>query len=219
MKLPTFTAEGVTVHHEDCMEFMRTLPDAAFDLAIVDPPYGIGISKNPVRQSHDPKSWDNAIPKNEYFVEVRRVSRHQIIWGGNYFPLPPSQGFVVWDKVQPENFSLAMCEYAWSSFQSPAKIFRRSVLAEKNKIHPTQKPVELYAWLLSTFAERGNRILDTHLGSGSIAIACREFGCSLTATEIDADYFTTETARIANAFQQPLLFAGTTAERQEVLAL
>jgi site-specific DNA-methyltransferase (adenine-specific) len=181
---------------EDCMALMARYPDKHFDLAIVDPPYGIGIAANPVRQAHDRKQWDNAIPSIEYFAELRRVSRHQIIWGGNYFPLPPSQGFIIWDKRQPEDFSLAMCEYAWTSLQAPAKIFRRSVLLEKNKIHPTQKPVALYRWLLANYAKPGQRILDTHLGSGSHAIAAHYFGTHLTACEIDADYFASATARI-----------------------
>ena len=120
----------------DCMELMAKYPDGYFELAIVDPPYGIGISKNPVRKKHKKKSWDNNIPEDRYFKELFRVNKNQIIFGGNYFELPPSQGFIVWDKVQPENFSLAMCEYAWSSIQRPAKIWRKSVLSEQNKIHP-----------------------------------------------------------------------------------
>ena len=187
---------------EDCMALMRRYPDKHFDLAIVDPPYGIGIAANPVRQLHDRKEWDAAIPSPEYFAELRRVSREQIIWGGNYFPLPPSQGFIIWDKGQPEDFSLAMCEYAWTSLQSPAKMFRRSVLAEKNKIHPTQKPVELYRWLLDRYAKPGQRILDTHLGSGSHAIAAHYAGVHLTACEIDPDYFKAAQERIARETAQ-----------------
>lgn len=113
-----------------------------------------------------------------------RVSKHQIIWGGNYFPLPETQGFVIWDKCQPENFSLAMVEFAWSSIQSPAKMFRYSVQNEKSKIHPTQKPVRLYQWLLSKYAKPGDTILDTHHGSGSNAIACLDMGFNITAYEI-----------------------------------
>lgn len=191
----------------DCMELMKEFPDRHFDLAIVDPPYGIGIAANPVRQLHERKQWDSAIPSSEYFVELRRVSREQIIWGGNYFPLPPSQGFIIWDKQQPEDFSLAMCEFAWMSFQSPAKMWSRSVLAEKNKIHPTQKPVDLYSWLLRRYAEPGQRILDTHLGSGSHAIAAHYFGAHLTASEIDADYYAAALERIARETAQTTLFA------------
>ena len=160
----------------DCMEYMATVPDKYFDLACVDPPYGIGISSNPVRQIHDKKKWDDTTPNDEYFDELKRISKHQIIWGGNYFNLPPSQGFLIWDKKQPHDFSLAMCEFAWSSIQSPAKMFRFSVLAEKGKIHPTQKPVALYEWLLTNYAKKGQKVFDSHLGSGSSAIAAHYFG-------------------------------------------
>jgi DNA modification methylase len=190
----------------DCMDLMRDTPDGFFDLAIVDPPYGIGIAANPVRQAHAKKEWDAAIPPSHYFDELFRVSRNQIVWGGNYFHLPPSQGFLIWDKVQPEDFSLAMCEKAWSSFEKPAKMFRRSVLADRDKIHPTQKPVELYAWTLKLNAKPGQRILDTHLGSGSIAVACHYFGAHLTATEIDPDYFAAAVERIQRETQQIELF-------------
>ena len=173
----------------DCMELMAKYPDGYFELAIVDPPYGIGISKNPVRKKHKKKSWDNNIPEDRYFKELFRVSKNQIIFGGNYFELPPSQGFIVWDKVQPENFSLAMCEYAWSSIQRPAKIWRKSVLSEQNKIHPTQKPVALYKWLLDNYAKKGDKILDTHLGSGSRRIACYDFKFDFVGCELDKDYF------------------------------
>jgi site-specific DNA-methyltransferase (adenine-specific) len=122
MKIKTATLLNV-----DCMEFMASLPDKAFDLAIVDPPYGIGIASNPVRQMHTKKQWDNATPSEDYFKELKRVSEHQIIWGGNYFIdyLGNTQGFLIWDKVQPHDFSLAMCEMAWTSIQKPAKIWRR----------------------------------------------------------------------------------------------
>jgi site-specific DNA-methyltransferase (adenine-specific) len=181
----------VTLLHADCMEYMKTLPDKAFDLAIVDPPYGIGIAANPVRQAHDRKEWDAAIPQGNYFLELMRVSKNQIIWGGNYFLdyLSASQGFVIWNKLQPEDFSLAMVEMAWSSIQSPAKMFTRSVLQEKGKIHPTQKPVKLYEWLLKNYAKPGDRILDTHLGSGSSAIAAHYGGFDFVGTELDADYY------------------------------
>ena len=115
----------------DCMEYMRTLPEKAFDLAVVDPPYGIGISENPVRQAHKVKKWDNKTPNSDYFKELFRVSKNQIIWGGNYFELPPHKNFLIWDKGQPENFSLSMCEMAWTSFDEPAKMFRWNVLLEK----------------------------------------------------------------------------------------
>jgi site-specific DNA-methyltransferase (adenine-specific) len=197
------------LHHMDCMEYMAGLPDKAFDLAIVDPPYGIGISSNPVRQHHTKKTWDAAIPKSDYFAELRRVSFNQIIWGGNYFLdfLGATQGFLIWDKVQPHDFSLAMCEMAWSSIQSPAKLWRRSVLAEQSKIHPTQKPVKLYEWILTNYAKQGQRILDTHLGSGSSAIAANNLGFDFVGMELDADYFAAACKRVEQASKQERLFA------------
>jgi len=153
------------VTNEDCMELMSRYPDKYFELAIVDPPYGIGISKNPFRQKHSKKTWDDAIPKENYFNELFRVTKNQIIWGGNYFDLQPTQCFIIWDKIQPENFSSAMCEMAWTNFEKPAKIIRKRVVnSEANKIHPTQKPVKLYEWLLMRYAKPGDTILDTHLG-------------------------------------------------------
>lgn len=202
----------------DCMELIREYTDGHFDLAIVDPPYGIsaprfntgegfsggkyrrrlsGSGSLPGRALHRMKAdWDMHPPGIEYFDELMRVSKSQIIWGGNYFPLPPTRCVVCWDKMQPlENFS--QWEMAWTSFDSPAAIFRCSNAGSYNrKIHPTQKPIKLYLWLLSKFAKPGQRILDTHLGSGSIAIACSEFGAHLTACEIDQDYFDAACARI-----------------------
>lgn len=190
----------------NCMDYMSIVPDKYFELAIVDPPYGIGISSNPVRQMHDKKEWDSAIPNDEYFKELFRISKNQIIWGGNYFPLPPSQGFLIWDKKQPEDFSLAMCEFAWSSIQSPAKIWRYSVLTERDKIHPTQKPVDLYGWILNKYGKPGDKIFDSHLGSGSIAIACHKYKFELTATEIDRDYYNAACKRYLNHIAQTSLF-------------
>ena len=184
------------ITNECNLELMKRYEDDHFDLAIVDPPYGIGISKNPVRQKHKKKQWDNNIPSKEYFSELFRVSKNQIIWGGNYFDLPETQGFFIWDKKQPHDFSLAMCEYAWSSFQKPAKLWTLSVQKERFKIHPTQKPVELYEWLLMNNAKQGDKILDTHLGSGSIAIACHNLGFDLTACELDKEYFKASQKRL-----------------------
>ena len=198
----------IELHNVDCLPFMKQCEDEQFDLAIVDPPYGIGISSNPVRQQHEKKSWDNAIPSKEYFDELKRVSKHQIVWGGNYFLqyLDNTQCFLIWDKKQPFDFSLAMCEMAWTSFSKPAKIFPQSVLKERNKIHPTQKPIELYKWLLTHYAEKGQKILDTHLGGGSIAIACDELGFDLTACEIDKDYFDKANKRLKPYRNQQALF-------------
>jgi len=192
----------------DCLEVMPFFPDNYFNLAIVDPPYGIGISKNPFRQKHKIKKWDSEPPGPAYFEELFRISKNQIIFGGNYFDLPATQGFIIWDKKQPEDFSSAMCEFIWTSFQRPAKIYRRHVVnSETPKIHPTEKPVQIYRWLLSKFAEPGDRVLDTHCGSGSIAVACHYFGVDLFAIEKDPDYlngaierFDRETRQIALAF-------------------
>ena len=200
--------DKIKIYNEDCLEAMKLIPDNAYDLAIVDPPYGIGISSNPVRQQHIKKDWDSSIPNEEYFTELKRVSREQIIWGGNYFLdyLKSSQCFIIWDKKQPFDFSLAMCEMAWSSFSKPAKMFRYSVLSERGKIHPTQKPVKLYEWLLDNYAKEGDKILDTHLGSGSNAIACHNRGFDLTAYEIDKDYFEATSKRIKDHIAQLTLF-------------
>ena len=188
----------ITITREDNMELMARYPDNYFDLAIVDPPYGI---LNKTKRGGDYKfnmeeysQWD-VKPNNKYFEELFRVSKNQIIWGGNYFGQlwgrsEYNKGFIIWDKNQPEtlnNFSMA--EMAWSSLDKPSKIFRYSVRKNRNKIHPTQKPVELYDWLIKMYAKQGDKILDTHLGSGTIAIACYNAGLSLTACEISETYY------------------------------
>ena len=200
--------ELTKAYNIDCMEYMATLPDKAFQLAIVDPPYGIGISSNPVRQKHNKKNWDDEIPRKEYFDELFRVSSNQIVWGGNYFIsyLHNTQNFIIWDKKQPFNFSLAMCELAWCSKQMPAKIFRYSVLKEQGKIHPTQKPVALYEWLLMNYAKEGDRILDTHLGSGSSRIAAHKLGFEFVGCELDKDYFEAQEKRFRIETMQQSLF-------------
>jgi site-specific DNA-methyltransferase (adenine-specific) len=196
----------IQITNEDNMLLMARFPDNYFDLAIVDPPYGIGISSNPVRQKHKKKDWDSEIPNNDYFTELFRVSKNQIIWGGNYFDLPPTQGFFIWDKKQPHDFSLAMTEYAWSSIQKPAKMWSLSVKKEQNKIHPTQKPIQLYEWLLKNNAKENEKILDTHLGSGSIAIACHNLKFDLTACELDKDYFDASLKRLHSHQSQLQMF-------------
>lgn len=204
--------DNIEITNENNLDLMKRYSDKYFDLAIVDPPYGIGINKNPVRQMHKKKDWDNEIPSKQYFDELFRVSKNQIIWGGNYFDLPPSQGFYIWDKKQPENFSLAMCEYAWSSIQKPAKIWSLSVMKEQNKIHPTQKPIELYEWLIMRNAEKGYKILDTHLGSGSIAIAIdiinkrEKFNLQFIGCELDTDYYNKAIERIKSKTITQYLF-------------
>jgi len=194
----------------DNMDYMATVPDGYFELAIVDPPYGIGISDNPVRQQHEKKEWDKGIPTKEYFDELKRISKNQIIWGGNYFLdyLGKTQNVIVWDKKQPENFSLAMVELAWCSIQSPAKMFRYSVLTERGKIHPTQKPVALYKWLLKNYAKPGYKIFDSHVGSGSSRIACYDMGFDFIGCELDADYWDAQEKRYKDYTSQIDLFGG-----------
>jgi len=196
----------INLYNKDCLEDMLQFKENSFDLAIVDPPYGIGISNNPVRQKHKKKQWDNNIPSNDYFKHLFRISKNQIIWGGNYFDLPPTQGYFIWDKKQPHDFSLAMCEYAWSSIQKPAKMWSLSVLKERGKIHPTQKPVQLYEWLLMNNAKEGDKILDTHLGSGSIALACHNLGYDLEGYELDKDYYEAAKKRIKEHQSQLRIF-------------
>ena len=199
---------------EDNMALMARYPDNHFDLAIVDPPYGMpkdsthgrGKLKNRMLNNGSVENWDIK-PNPEYFVELERVSKNQIIWGGNYFDLKGSRGFVIWDKEQPfENFSAA--EYAWMSFQTVSKIFRLPATRTKDevKIHPTQKPILLYKWLLDKYAKQGDKILDTHLGSGSIAIACHDYRFELTACELDEEYFEKAKQRIINHVAQQSLF-------------
>ena len=217
------------VTNEDCMEGMARYPDKYFDLAIVDPPYGIGQPKQGNLKGYNGRKsleerlqknrlntgagklknrklntsnceWDNEIPSYEYFAELKRVSKNQIIWGGNYFPLPPSRCIICWDKVQPwENFS--QIELAWTSFDSPAQIYKYDNRTG-NKIHPTQKPVALYKWLLSKYAKQGDKILDTHLGSGSSRIAAYEMGFDFTGFELDKDYYEAQEKRYRNHIAQ-----------------
>ena len=194
-------------YNRDCLDAMREFPDKFFQLCICDPPYGIGISSNPVRQAHEKKRWDDNIPSMEYFDELFRVSENQIIWGGNYFALPATQNLIVWDKLQPQNFSLAMCEFAWCSIQRPAKMFRYSVLTERDKIHTTQKPIALYLWLLQNYAKRGDKILDTHVGSASSLIACHRMGFEYWGYELDESYFKSATERLEREKAMQPLFA------------
>ena len=190
----------------DCMEYMATVPDNYFDLAIVDPPYGIGdkfkggktgkMNFNEIVN----KDWDK-VPSDEYFNELQRVSKNQIIWGGNYFNLPPTRCFIVWDKMISEDFSLAMAELAWTSFDKLAKIYKLQV-PKNGKIHPTQKPIKLYEWLLTNYAKKGQKVFDSHLGSGSSAIAAHYFGVDFVGCELDKDYFEAAKARFDVATKQ-----------------
>jgi len=179
--------------NEDCMIGMARYPDKHFDLAIVDPPYGIDINSSG-RLGHyggKGKTWDSCIPNGEYFKELQRVSKNQIIWGGNYFQLPPTRCFLIWDKQQPEGVSFASCEFAWTSYDLSAKTFYKRPQGQDdgNRIHPTQKPVALYKWLLTNYAKPGDKILDTHVGSASSLIACYDLGFDAVGFELDEDYY------------------------------
>ena len=191
----------------DCMDGMAQFPDKYFDLAIVDPPYGININCNiglrkGQRKKHMQKNWDSAPPNERYFRELFRVSQNQIIWGGNYFKLPPSRAFVVWDKAESMyGRSFAECEYAWSSLDDSARIFKRSP-NDPTRIHPTQKPIALYNWLLHKYAKPGDKILDTHVGSASSLIACYQMGFDFVGFEIDPDYYQAATKRLERARAQ-----------------
>jgi len=178
-----------TVYNMDCMEGMAQIPDKYFELAIVDPPYGIGINHNMGRRKGDKPSdyakvtWDNTAPAADYFNELYRISKNQIVWGANYFQMPPTKCFIVWRKPQiSEGVSFSMCEYAWTNFDSTSKEWI-GISAESDRIHPTQKPVALYKWLLKNYAKPGDKILDTHMGSGSSIIACHDMGFDYMAFE------------------------------------
>ena len=190
------------IYNMDCLDGMRQMEDKSIDLVITDPPYGIGIANNPIRQMHEKKDWDSEIPSNDYFKEIFRFSKNQIIWGGNFFDLPPSQGFLIWDKEQPEDFTTSMCEYAWSSIQSPAKMFRYRVVDGIPKVHPTQKPVKLFEWILKNYAKEGDVICDPFFGSGSSLVACIRMGFDFIGFEKEKVYFDAAEKRIKKAQQQ-----------------
>ncbi len=206
---------SINLHLGDCLEAMRAMPDNAYELAIVDPPYGIGFSayerggsSQKTRErftKSGKKNWDSEIPNDDYFLQLKRVSRNYIVWGGNYFPqlwVNGCKGFVFWYKGNPvPNF--ADGELAYTSFNKVAKQFDfryygglEGNTSASAKFHPTQKPVKLYEWLLDNYAKEGDRILDTHLGSGSIALACHNRGYSLDAYEIDKEYYNAATERL-----------------------
>ena len=193
------------------MDLLRRTPDKYYSLALVDPPYGLGkavVNSGGRFKRYENKNgnWDNLTPSKEYFNELFRVSKNQIIWGGNYFELPPNKCFLIWDKGQPENISFAMAEYAWTSFNEVAQIYKVRTQCQEQRFHPTQKPVALYKWILDKYAKEGDKILDTHLGSGSIAIACHDYGFELTACELDKEYYDKAIQRIKNHVSQLKLF-------------
>ena len=201
----------IKIHNADCMEAMKQMSDNEFDLAIVDPPYGIGEdggkarTRGSKRVNGDKKGWDNERPSVYYFSELQRVSINQIIWGGNYFSdlLPASRCWLYWQKNMGGDFSDG--ELAWTSFDQVLRQYtKRSETF--NRIHPTQKPVQLYKWLLTNYAKEGDKILDTHLGSGSIAIACWDLKFDLTGYEIDKEYYDNAVERLERHKRQMHLF-------------
>jgi site-specific DNA-methyltransferase (adenine-specific) len=201
--------DKIQITNEDNMLLMARYPDNYFDLAIVDPPYGIDINNSGThfKEKYEIKQWDKATPNDEYFNELKRVSKNQIIWGGNYFldRLGNCKCFIIWDKKIAEGMSFAMCEMAWTSFKNGAKIYNKTA-TQLNRIHPTQKPINLYRWILKNYAKQNDKILDTHLGSGSIAIACHDYGFELTACELDLEYYEKAIERIKNHTNQLKLF-------------
>ena len=200
------------ITNEDNMKLMARYEDNFFDLAIVDPPYGINVK---TRVFDDGKKWDNEIPKKEYFKELFRVSKNQIIWGANYFleHLKPTPCFLIWDKKMTEKHLMSMSEFAWTSFKTKNLIFKQPPVGDRGfynidgkRIHPTQKSIKLYEWQLINYAKENDKILDTHLGSGSIAIACHNLGFDLTACELDKDYYNSAMKRIEQHKQQIRMF-------------
>lgn len=207
---------NIELLNEDCMELLKHTPDKFYELAIVDPQYGIGVNhsmgrrKGDKHSGHKPAVWDNEEMPPEYFVELKRVSKNRIIWGANHFieNMPwNSPCWLMWDKGFSEELTFAQFELAWASFDTTAKKFETPTNNGTKKIHPTQKPVALYKWLLKNYAKPGDKILDTHAGSFSIGIACHDYGFALTATELDKDYYEAACKRFAGHVAQQKLFA------------
>ena len=201
------------VYLEDCVKALKRYADNHFDLAIVDPPYGINAGKMTMGSGKHKfkkgKDWDAGIPTEEYFLELFRVSKNQIIWGGNYFTkiLPPSNDWIIWDKLNP-NLSFSEAEMAWCSIKRNTRIFKHysAQVEEGGKIHPTQKPVKLYDWLLNNYAKPNDLILDTHLGSGSSRIAAYKGGFNFVGFEIDPEYYEKQEKRFNDFKSQLRLF-------------
>ena len=217
---PDFEIKKVKCYNVDCMEFMKIIPDNFYELAIVDPPYGIGAGSNNFKNGTSKGNtigyreidWDSIIPDKSYFTELKRISKHQIIWGGNYFAhlLEPSRGWIVWDKGTGKN-SYADGELAYTSFDKVLKIIKKTWVGANAKdtvvrIHPTQKPVALYKWTLTKYAKFGDKILDTHGGSFSSACACLDMGFDIDICEIDKEYFDNAVNRLKNNVQEYLEF-------------
>jgi len=193
------------------MELLKQTPDKFYDLAIVDPPYGVGMdgNNNWSGSKHEKKDWDKSAPNDDYFLELQRTSKNQIVWGANHFMEKIKKGspcWIIWDKKN-DGFSFADAELAYTSFKTAVRFFRYHRGEQTDiRIHPTQKPVKLYEWLLTNYAKPGDKILDTHLGSGSHAIACNNLGFELVGCELDSDYFKAACERIKREAQQERLF-------------
>ncbi len=202
------------VFNEDCVQGLKCFADNYFDLAIVDPPYGIGMDGGNVGykgfNNFEKKDWDKEIPNAEYFTELFRVSKNQVIFGGNYFGLPPTRCYLVWDKGEGfYNRTYAECELAWTSFDANTRKIKYDPLAKgdyKGKIHPCQKPVTVYDWILQKYAKPNNLILDTHLGSGSSRIAANKGGFNFIGFEMDKEYYEKQEKRFKNFTAQQRLF-------------
>jgi site-specific DNA-methyltransferase (adenine-specific) len=201
----------ITATNEDNMLMMARYPDDYFDLAIVDPPYGIQVK---TRVFDDGKKWDNEIPTKQYFKQLFRVSKNQIIWGGNYFLdyLNPTPCFLIWDKKMTDKHLMSMSEFAWTSFRTKNLIFRQPPVGDRGfynidgtRIHPTQKSIKLYEWQLMNYAKEGDKILDTHRGSASLDIACHNLGFDLVTCEIDTDYFNDGNKRLKQHQNQQVI--------------
>jgi len=171
----------------DCLKVLPLLETGSVDAVVTDPPYGIGIANNPFRQKHEKKDWDDSVPSNDAILQIIGMADVAIVWGGNYFDLPPTQCFLVWDKVQPEDFTSAMVEMAWTNLSRPAKMLRRHVVSYE-KFHPTTKPLELMAWCLG-FIPKATTILDPFTGSGTTGVACIHTGRRFIGIELDPGYF------------------------------
>lgn len=196
------------VTNEDCMDMMKRYPDKYFELAVVDPPYGLERFKkggsHVNKHGSEKGQWNNEKPTKEYFNELFRTSKNQIIWGANNFELPTSEYFIIWQKSNAEDFSFAMCEMAWTNCKVPAKVYKKLHISvdDKNKIHPTQKPIELYNWTFKNYAKQGDKILDTHLGSGSSRIAAYKAKLDFYACELDKEYYDAQEKRFDNFKRQ-----------------
>ena len=203
-------------HLVDCNNFMKGIPDKYYELSIIDPPYGIGVNHNMGRRkgdlasSYEKVNWDNEPPGQSFFDELIRISKNQIIWGANHFisKIPfDSSCWIVWDKLFSADVSFASCELAWTSFESVTKRFAYSS-ARKDGIHPTQKPVALYKWLLKNYAKPNDKIFDSHVGSGSSRIACYDMGFDFEGCELDLDYWKAQEERFEQHTMQGDLFSG-----------